>query len=155
LTLTLTADWTVRKLVFCLPFKIPFFVGPGWGSIFIALWYWEGRVRATQVSCGSRKYTYCIIQNLYDILLVIFVLSTPELVKNAYFHPCFRKKFKILHESQSNPARQILLTELTVEKMCSDYFHWNFASSIFWPHFTSGIFYLKYFFFLDLWSDVS
>lgn len=58
------------------------FCGVGLGSRFIASWCWDGRARATEVPFGGGKDTYSETKSVCvnDILVVIFVITTLELV---------------------------------------------------------------------------
>ena len=57
----------------------------GWVSVFTASWFWEGRERATQCHLAAGRWNRIEhkICTWYDILLVMFLISTPAYVKNT------------------------------------------------------------------------
>ena len=84
LTETLSADWKATKISAFLAIKNSVSVGSGWEFVLLAPSFREVRARATWVlSRGWRHTVEHKIYTCYDILLVIFVLSTTGLANNA------------------------------------------------------------------------
>lgn len=96
LTSTLSADLTVTKSVFCMPFKIQFVWGSAGDDVRGAVVLRAGReghkyhVGDWGMVC-TVEHTMCTCY-----LLVIFVLSTPELVKKNTYFMLSKQRWKLL-----------------------------------------------------------